>query len=98
MFNMKCFPSVHDSNAKCMYYITCTISDISNSSFVRFQIWDFPGQVNFFDSAFDAESIFKGCGALIFVIDAQVCIWCVHVCVCVCVSTLLSQYILHILI
>lgn len=45
--------------------------DISNSSFVRFQIWDFPGQVNFFDSAFDAESIFKGCGALIFVIDAQ---------------------------
>ena len=49
-------------------------SDISNTSFVQFQIWDFPGQINFFDSAFDQESIFGGCEALIFVIDAQVCI------------------------
>jgi Ras-related GTP-binding protein C/D len=47
--------------------------DISNSSFVQFQIWDFPGQIDFFDPAFDSDHIFGGCGALIFVIDAQVC-------------------------
>jgi Ras-related GTP-binding protein C/D len=38
---------------------------------VQFQIWDFPGQLDFFDPAFDSEAIFGGCGALIFVIDAQ---------------------------
>lgn len=46
--------------------------DINNSSFVQFQIWDFPGQIDFFDSSFDYDMIFGGCGALIFVIDAQV--------------------------
>jgi len=46
-------------------------NDISNSSFVQFQIWDFPGQIDFFDPAFDSESIFGGCGALVFIIDAQ---------------------------
>ncbi|XP_029977190.1 ras-related GTP binding Cb [Salarias fasciatus] len=45
--------------------------DISGSSFINFQIWDFPGQVDFFDPTFDSEMIFKGAGALIFVIDAQ---------------------------
>ncbi|KAF5905795.1 ras-related GTP-binding protein C [Clarias magur] len=45
--------------------------DISSSSFVNFQIWDFPGQVDFFDPTFDYEMIFRGTGALIFVIDAQ---------------------------
>lgn len=35
------------------------------------QIWDFPGQIDFFDPTFDSEQIFGGCGALIFVIDAQ---------------------------
>ncbi|CAG2112578.1 unnamed protein product, partial [Medioppia subpectinata] len=45
--------------------------DISNSSFVSFTIWDFPGQIDFFDSTFDSENIFGGCGALVFVIDAQ---------------------------
>ena len=30
-------------------------TDISNSSFVQFQIWDFPGQLDFFDPAFDSE-------------------------------------------
>ena len=53
-------------------FIGIFISDISNSSFVQFQIWDFPGQINFFDTTFDSEMIFGGCGALIFVIDAQV--------------------------
>lgn len=47
--------------------------DISNSSFVQFQIWDFPGQIDFFDPTFDSDMIFGGCGALVFVIDAQVC-------------------------
>ncbi|KAM9495136.1 ras-related GTP binding Cb isoform 2-T2 [Clarias gariepinus] len=45
--------------------------DISSSSFVHFQIWDFPGQVDFLDPAFDYQMIFRGTGALIFVIDAQ---------------------------
>lgn len=39
------------------------------------QIWDFPGQIDFFDPAFDSEVLFGHCGALVFVIDAQV-----HVC------------------
>ncbi|XP_030755378.1 ras-related GTP-binding protein C [Sitophilus oryzae] len=45
--------------------------DINNSSFVQFQIWDFPGQIDFFDNCFDFDNIFGGCGALVFVIDAQ---------------------------
>lgn len=45
--------------------------DISNSSFVSFSIWDFPEQIDFFDPTFDKENIFGGCGALVFVIDAQ---------------------------
>ena len=45
--------------------------DISNSSFVSFAIWDFPGQIDFFDPTFDSDHIFGGCGALVFVIDAQ---------------------------
>ena len=36
-----------------------------------FQVWDFPGQLDFLDPAFDAETIFGGIGALIWVIDAQ---------------------------
>uniref|UniRef100_A0A8C5VP56 Ras-related GTP-binding protein n=1 Tax=Microcebus murinus TaxID=30608 RepID=A0A8C5VP56_MICMU len=45
--------------------------EVSNGSFVSFQIWDFPGQIDFFDPAFDYEMIFRGTGALIFVIDSQ---------------------------
>ncbi|XP_054862220.1 ras-related GTP-binding protein D isoform X2 [Amphiprion ocellaris] len=45
--------------------------DVSSSSFVSFQIWDFPGQIDFFDPSFDYEMIFIGTGALIFVIDSQ---------------------------
>jgi Ras-related GTP-binding protein C/D len=41
------------------------------SSFIDFQVWDFPGQIDFFDASFDAEAIFGDVGALIFVIDAQ---------------------------
>lgn len=47
--------------------------DVANSSFVQFNIWDLPGQIDYLDiSTFDSDSIFGGCGALIFVIDAQV--------------------------
>ncbi|KAK3596364.1 hypothetical protein CHS0354_037083 [Potamilus streckersoni] len=45
--------------------------DVTNSSFVCFQIWDLPGHLDYFDSTFDAENIFGSYGALIFVIDAQ---------------------------
>ncbi|EEB08230.1 Gtr1/RagA G protein Gtr2 [Schizosaccharomyces japonicus yFS275] len=41
------------------------------SSFIDFSVWDFPGQVDVFDTAFDFESIFNQVGALVFVIDAQ---------------------------
>jgi Ras-related GTP-binding protein C/D len=45
---------------------------IAGSSFINFDILDFPGQIDFFDSsAFDAQEIFSNCGALVFVIDAQ---------------------------
>lgn len=45
--------------------------DISNGSFIQFQIWDFPGQIDFTDPMYDVELIFGAFGALIFVIDAQ---------------------------
>ncbi|KAG9306692.1 hypothetical protein G9A89_004239 [Geosiphon pyriformis] len=41
------------------------------TSFVDFQVWDFPGQIDYFDPAFDSNVIFGEYGALIFVIDAQ---------------------------
>jgi hypothetical protein len=34
-----------------------------------------PGQFNTMDPSFDTESIFGGCGAIIFVIDAQVIVY-----------------------
>ncbi|KAJ3064459.1 hypothetical protein HK102_008201, partial [Quaeritorhiza haematococci] len=40
-------------------------------SFIDFQIWDFPGQIDFFDPTFDSDLIFGRCGAMVFVIDAQ---------------------------
>ncbi|KAI2801745.1 hypothetical protein BLOT_009562, partial [Blomia tropicalis] len=45
--------------------------DISNNSFVSFTIWDFPGQIDIFEREFDFDPVFKGCGALVFVIDSQ---------------------------
>jgi Ras-related GTP-binding protein C/D len=38
---------------------------------VQFQVWDFPGQLDYLDSAFDSEKIFGDCGAVIFVLDSQ---------------------------
>jgi len=45
--------------------------DVTNSSFVQFSVWDFPGQIDIFDPTFNADVVFGGCGALVFVIDAQ---------------------------
>ena len=36
-----------------------------------FQVWDFPGQIDFRDPTFDVDAIFGEIGALIWVIDAQ---------------------------
>ena len=36
-----------------------------------FQVWDFPGQLDFMDMSFDVDAIFGEIGALIWVIDAQ---------------------------
>ena len=35
-----------------------------------FQVWDMPGQIDYLDPDFDAESIFGGVGAMIWVLDA----------------------------
>lgn len=43
-----------------------------DSSFIDFQVWDFPGQMDFFDPTFDTTAIFGEVGALVFVIDSQV--------------------------
>lgn len=41
-------------------------------SFMDFQVWDFPGQIDVFESTnFDMDAIFGEIGALIWVIDAQ---------------------------
>lgn len=52
--------------------LTFACTDTSNSSFVRLDIWDIPGQVDFFDQVSDFKNVFGGWGALVFVIDAQV--------------------------
>lgn len=36
-----------------------------------FQVWDFPGHLDYFDPAWDVDNIFDEIGALIWVIDAQ---------------------------
>ena len=46
-------------------------NDIANSSFVQFEVWDFPGHVDTSSAAVKPESTYGGCGALVWVIDAQ---------------------------
>lgn len=55
-----------------MAWVVMVVVGIAGCSFVNFDIWDFPGQINYFDNAFDKQEIFGNCGALVFVIDAQV--------------------------
>ena len=48
-------------------------AELCPSSFMSFQIWDFPGQIEYLEqsSAFDVDAILGGLGALVWVIDAQ---------------------------
>src|SRR6266480_355741 len=53
-------------------HLTTPVSLLTDrSSFMDFQVWDFPGQLDFLDPAFDVDLIFGEIGALIWVIDAQ---------------------------
>lgn len=36
-----------------------------------FQVWDLPGQIDYLDPSFDADKIFGGVGAMIWVLDSQ---------------------------
>eukprot|EP01130_Rhizamoeba_saxonica_P004471 TRINITY_DN1828_c0_g1_i1.p1 TRINITY_DN1828_c0_g1~~TRINITY_DN1828_c0_g1_i1.p1 ORF type:complete len:155 (+),score=30.19 TRINITY_DN1828_c0_g1_i1:32-496(+) len=47
-------------------------NDVNHSTLVNFQIWDAPGDLDFQDPTMAADQIFQGCGALIYVINAQV--------------------------
>lgn len=51
------------------------LEDITCSSFITFQVYDCSGQIDLFsDPTCDSNALLKGCGSLIFVIDAQVII------------------------
>ncbi|KAJ9081699.1 GTP-binding protein gtr2 [Entomophthora muscae] len=50
---------------------TSKVMKDSIASFIDFQVWDFPGQIDFFDTAFDSDSIFGEVGALVYIVDAQ---------------------------
>ena len=56
---------------------TLDVKYVANNAFVQFQIWDFPGDFDFKDTinyggqTLTEEAIFKNCGALVYVIDAQ---------------------------
>lgn len=45
--------------------------NITNNPLVQLQILDFPGSFDFEEEELNLEQVFKGCGALVFVIDAQ---------------------------
>jgi len=36
-----------------------------------FQVWDFPGHINYLEPDYDTDSLFAGLGALVWVIDGQ---------------------------
>ncbi|CAJ2506851.1 Uu.00g080370.m01.CDS01 [Anthostomella pinea] len=51
---------------------TARIQKDSMPSFMDFQVWDFPGQIDIFENpTFDIDAMFGEIGALIWVIDAQ---------------------------
>jgi Ras-related GTP-binding protein C/D len=48
------------------------VRDINHNLLVRLQVLDFPGNFDFHDEDdLDVDKIFKACGALVLVIDAQ---------------------------
>ncbi|CAG8492005.1 10383_t:CDS:2 [Acaulospora morrowiae] len=63
----------HSMNANDTLFLESTNIIIKEDfqSFIDFHVWDFPGQLDFFDPTFDTNAIFGEYGALIFVIDAQ---------------------------
>jgi len=40
-------------------------------SFRTFQLWDLPGQIDYFNTDFDFYSIFSNTGVVVWVLDAQ---------------------------
>jgi len=50
---------------------TTRVQKDSIHSFMDFQVWDFPGQLEYLEPSFDLEDIFGSLGALVWVIDAQ---------------------------
>lgn len=56
---------------------TLDVKYVANNKLVQFQIWDFPGDFEFKDTVqygdqlLTEEQIFRNCGALVFVVDAQ---------------------------
>ncbi|KAI9033125.1 ras-related GTP binding D [Hyaloraphidium curvatum] len=50
---------------------TSRIGRMDVASFTDFELWDFPGHADAFDRSFDAEAVYKRCGVLVFVLDAQ---------------------------
>ncbi|KAG0245068.1 hypothetical protein BGW41_004325 [Actinomortierella wolfii] len=50
---------------------TSKINKDNIHSFIDFQVWDFPGQIDFLDPTFDTTAILSDVGALVFVIDSQ---------------------------
>lgn len=47
-------------------------TQIVKGSFINFETIEFPGQMSPFESGMDPRETFARCGALLFVIDAQV--------------------------
>ncbi|SLM41348.1 gtr1 g domain containing protein [Lasallia pustulata] len=50
---------------------TTAIKKEAMHSFMEFQVWDIPGQIDYLEPSFDADGIFGGVGAMIWVLDAQ---------------------------
>lgn len=51
--------------------------ETASNSFINFETIEFPGQMSPFDAAMDPNETFIRCGALLFVIDAQVYYFCI---------------------
>lgn len=70
-------PRIYDEDSKGYHEVSLSSDTlipalmIVSSSFMDFQVWDFPGQIDFFDPVFDTTDIFADIGALIWVVDAQ---------------------------
>ena len=50
---------------------TIVIKKHTLHSFRDFDVWDLPGQIDYLETSFDTESIFREAGAIVWVLDAQ---------------------------